>query len=161
MRSQLIPALKNKPFLYSLKNQRKFSFLPLFSISLSPLSLSSSLFLFYSYKTNNGMEKAIDMLIQHKIVQSDAKAIADYLFSNTKIDKAAMGDYLSEKNDFNFQVLDCFLSNLNFKSLEFDESLRYIFFSFLLSLRLKIIIKIKRKKEISPHLQTTRRSSKN
>ena len=107
------------------------------------------------------MEKAIDMLIQHKIVQSDAKAIADYLFSNTKIDKAAMGDYLSEKNDFNFQVLDCFLSNLNFKSLEFDESLRYIFFSFLLSLRLKIIIKIKRKKEISPHLQTTRRSSKN
>lgn len=57
---------------------------------------------------------------------NEPKAIADYLFTNTKLDKTAIGDFLGTKDDYNQAILDHFLSNLNFKGLEFDQSLRFV-----------------------------------
>ena len=72
------------------------------------------------------MKKAINMLIDNKIIDKDAGSIAKYLFTNKRLKGQMIGDYLGDRGDINREVLNSFLSLMDFSGLEFVLALRFI-----------------------------------
>lgn len=68
--------------------------------------------------------KAVDMLIEHKIISDSPAAIADFLYCNPRLSGKMVGEYLGENEERNLAVLDAFLDKMNLSDTEFDQAMR-------------------------------------
>ncbi|XP_076332362.1 cytohesin-1-like isoform X2 [Tachypleus tridentatus] len=89
-------------------------------------------------KFNMDPKKGIEYLIEHRLLQSTAENVAQFLYKGEGLNKTAIGDYLGERNDFNMKVLDAFVDLHDFTDLILVQALRQFLWSFRLPGRLKI-----------------------
>lgn len=84
----------------------------------------------FNYKPKKGVERLIK---DHFIVDSSPEAIADFLLQGDYgLDKAVVGEYLGEGDDFNISVMHLFIEKMDFTGLTFTDAMR----SFLQNFRL-------------------------
>lgn len=75
-------------------------------------------------KFNESPQKGIESLIEKEIVKDEPSSIARFLFERDDIDKTKLGLFLSEGEPFNNNILDSFVSLMEFTNMEFDMALR-------------------------------------
>ncbi|EGD80053.1 hypothetical protein PTSG_10329 [Salpingoeca rosetta] len=74
---------------------------------------------------NDKPKKGIDMLIEcGEIEEKTPEAVAQYLNTASGLNKASVGDYLGENDEFNLKVLEAFAHLYDFNGQDFDEALR-------------------------------------
>ncbi|XP_076337379.1 cytohesin-1-like isoform X2 [Tachypleus tridentatus] len=81
-------------------------------------------------KFNMDPKKGIEYLIEHRLLQSTAENVAQFLYKGEGLNKTAIGDYLGERNDFNMKVLDAFVDLHDFTDLILVQALRQFLWSF-------------------------------
>lgn len=76
-------------------------------------------------------KRGVKALIQHGFIRSDApKDVAQFLLSNDRLDKAMLGEYLGEGDDYNVSVMHAFVDTMDFTKRRFVDSLRQFLQSF-------------------------------
>ncbi|KAM4652893.1 cytohesin-4 [Discoglossus pictus] len=81
-------------------------------------------------KFNMHPEKGIQQLIEKKLLERDPGLIAEFLYEGVGLSKAAIGEYLGEREPFNLQVLSAFVECHKFHKLGLVEALRKFLGSF-------------------------------
>lgn len=93
------------------------------SLDLKQLSIGKKRF-------NMDPKKGIEYLVEHDILEETPESIAKFLFDGNGLSKAAIGDYLGERIEFNMKVLDCYVNLHNFSELLLVQALRQFLWSF-------------------------------
>ncbi len=75
-------------------------------------------------KFNMKPKKGLRYLVDVCGIENTPAAIAQFLQSNSGLDKRAVGDFLGEGDDFNKQVLYAYVDAIDFAGLTFDAALR-------------------------------------
>ena len=73
---------------------------------------------------NKKPRKGVEFLINAHKVGETAEEVAKFLRNGTGLDKAMIGDYLGEKEDFTLKVMHAYVDSYNFQGMEFDEAIR-------------------------------------
>ncbi|XP_068758655.1 IQ motif and SEC7 domain-containing protein 1-like isoform X1 [Montipora capricornis] len=74
---------------------------------------------------NRKPEKGINYLVTHQVLEDDPEMIARFLLTEQGISKQKLGEYLGNlQNEFNMEVLKCFVQALDLTGMEVDEALR-------------------------------------
>lgn len=73
---------------------------------------------------NKKPRKGIEFLIKANKVGETPEEVSKFLQNGTGLDKAMIGDYLGEKEDFAIKVMHAYVDSFNFQGKEFDESIR-------------------------------------
>ncbi|XP_024380354.1 brefeldin A-inhibited guanine nucleotide-exchange protein 3 [Physcomitrium patens] len=81
---------------------------------------------------NKKPRKGIEFLMKVHKVGETPEEVAKFLRDGTGLDKAMIGDYLGEKEDFSLKVMHAYVDSFHFQGMEFDEAIR----AFLLGFRL-------------------------
>ncbi|XP_076345242.1 cytohesin-1-like isoform X2 [Tachypleus tridentatus] len=81
-------------------------------------------------KFNMDPKKGIEYLIDHNQLENTFQDVAQFLYKEEGLNKTAIGDYLGERNDFNMEVLDSFVSLHDFTDLILVQALRQFLWSF-------------------------------
>ena len=81
---------------------------------------------------NEKPKKGVEFLQGQKLVGEDPTDVAKFLAATMALDKAIIGDYLGERDDFNLSVMHAYVDALDFTDMEFDSAIR----SFLSGFRL-------------------------
>lgn len=68
--------------------------------------------------------KGIEFLIEQELIERTKESIAQFLLETEFLDKTAIGEYFGEAKQFNMEVLQEYLHQLDFSSMTFDRSLR-------------------------------------
>ena len=76
------------------------------------------------YLFNQKPKKGIEFLQQHKLIGASAKDVANFLAQTRGLDKALVGDYLGEREEFNLKVMHSYVDSIEFTDLEFDNAIR-------------------------------------
>lgn len=79
---------------------------------------------------NIDASKGIEYLIEHDILDNNPESIAKFLFEGEGLNKAAIGDYLGERKEFNMKVLDSYVNLHNFTDTILVQALRQFLWSF-------------------------------
>ena len=84
-------------------------------------------------KFNENPREGIAKLSEHGLLggtpgHPDPEKIAKYLRENPGLDKKAIGEYVSKKE--NKTILNCFVNNFDFKNTRVDQALRLYLESF-------------------------------
>lgn len=87
-------------------------------------------FLSASRKFNMDPEKGIQLLITKKFVEKEPEQIASFLYNGAGLSKAAIGEYLGQRESLNIQVLKAFVQCHNFNKLSLVDALRRFLGSF-------------------------------
>ncbi|KAG5460551.1 MAG: hypothetical protein BJ554DRAFT_7389, partial [Olpidium bornovanus] len=74
--------------------------------------------------------KGLQQLIACKLVENDRKAVANLLFTEPRLDKTSLGEYLGIGDPFNIAVLGEFVGLLDFTGQDFDTALRKLLTKF-------------------------------
>ncbi|KAM4722831.1 cytohesin-4 [Rhinophrynus dorsalis] len=83
-----------------------------------------------SRKFNMDPEKGIQLLIERKFLEKDPVCIASFLYAREGLSKAAIGEYLGQREQLNLQVLQAFVDCHNFTKLSLVDALRRFLASF-------------------------------
>ncbi|KAF2074690.1 hypothetical protein CYY_004004 [Polysphondylium violaceum] len=70
-------------------------------------------------------KKGVEFFIKIGAVKRDAAELSKFFKETEGLDKVALGVYISEKEDFNLEVLSCFTDLFNFNGFTLDGALRY------------------------------------
>ncbi|XP_075793628.1 cytohesin-4 isoform X3 [Pelodiscus sinensis] len=82
-------------------------------------------------KFNMDPKKGIQYLTDHKVLTSDLREIAKFLYKGEGLNKTAIGDYLGESRDpRNLQILQAFVECHSFANLNLVQALRQFLWSF-------------------------------
>lgn len=81
-------------------------------------------------KFNEKPKDGIEMAVQNEIVESDPKVIAKFLYSQERLNKQAIGDYIGEPWEFNVQVMNEFVMLQDLSNLTLVDALRVFLSSF-------------------------------
>ncbi len=81
---------------------------------------------------NEKPKKGVEFLQGQKLVGDGPMDVAKFLAATTALDKAVIGDYLGERDDFNLSVMHAYVDALDFTDMDFDSAIR----SFLSGFRL-------------------------
>ncbi|OHT08771.1 Sec7 domain containing protein [Tritrichomonas foetus] len=76
--------------------------------------------------------KGINFFIEHKIVENDPKAIADFLFNTPQLDPAAIGEVIGGSKPLNLKILPLFVEHFDFKEMTFEAAFRQFLSKFLI-----------------------------
>ncbi|KAL7719645.1 Ankyrin repeat-containing protein [Entamoeba marina] len=76
-----------------------------------------------------GIKKGLEILQSHKLVGTQPKEIATFLWNN-HVDKEKAGEYLSKKDPVNQAVLKSYMKMFDFKDIEVDFALRRFLVAF-------------------------------
>ena len=79
---------------------------------------------------NEKPKDGIEMAVQNDIVDSSPEGIAKFLFTQERLAKQAIGDYIGEHWEFNLQVMSEFVQLQNFCDLTLVDALRLFLSSF-------------------------------
>ncbi|XP_069823246.1 cytohesin-4 isoform X1 [Dendropsophus ebraccatus] len=83
-----------------------------------------------SRKFNMDPEKGIQLLITKKFVEKDPEQIASFLYNGAGLSKAAIGEYLGQRESLNIQVLKAFVKCHDLEKLSLVDALRRFLGSF-------------------------------
>ncbi|KPI34716.1 Protein transport protein SEC7 [Cyphellophora attinorum] len=76
-------------------------------------------------------KKGIKLLLADGFIRSDApEDIARFLLSESRLDKASLGEFLGEGDEFNVAIMHKFVDQMNFTKRRFVEALRQFLQSF-------------------------------
>uniref|UniRef100_A0A1X7VGU5 SEC7 domain-containing protein n=1 Tax=Amphimedon queenslandica TaxID=400682 RepID=A0A1X7VGU5_AMPQE len=75
-------------------------------------------------------KKGIKFLQEKGLLGQSPEDVAQFLFSDDRLDKTAVGDYMGEIDDFNKNVMYAFVDCFDFNGLDFVAALRILLASF-------------------------------
>lgn len=76
-------------------------------------------------------KRGVKALIEHGFIRSDAPAdVAQFLLANDRLDKAMLGEYLGEGDEYNVSVMHAFVDTMDFTKRRFVDALRQFLQSF-------------------------------
>lgn len=73
---------------------------------------------------NRKPEKGVNYLVEYKLVDRNAKAVAQFLRTAPGLNKTMIGDYLGQHEDFPLSVMYAYVDDFNFSGLKFDQAIR-------------------------------------
>ncbi|XP_020257824.1 brefeldin A-inhibited guanine nucleotide-exchange protein 5 isoform X3 [Asparagus officinalis] len=68
--------------------------------------------------------KGIDYLLSNKLVENKASSVAQFLKSTPSLDKAMIGEYLGQHEEFPLAVMHAYVDSMKFTGLKFDAAIR-------------------------------------
>ncbi|KAJ8751100.1 hypothetical protein K2173_016281 [Erythroxylum novogranatense] len=68
--------------------------------------------------------KGIEYLISNKLVESNPVSIAQFLRNTPSLDKAMVGDYLGQHEEFPLAVMHAYVDSMDFSGMKFDSAIR-------------------------------------
>ncbi|GFY62356.1 brefeldin A-inhibited guanine nucleotide-exchange protein 1 [Trichonephila inaurata madagascariensis] len=74
---------------------------------------------------NRKPEKGIAYLIEHGIIGNSPSDIAEYLHSESRLDKMKIGDFLGENHKLNREVMYAYVDQMDYSGKDFVSALRY------------------------------------
>ncbi|CAL1273315.1 unnamed protein product [Larinioides sclopetarius] len=74
---------------------------------------------------NRKPEKGIAYLIEHGIIGNSPSDIAEYLHSESRLDKMKIGDFLGENHKLNREVMYAYVDQMDYAGKDFVSALRY------------------------------------
>ena len=76
-------------------------------------------------------KRGVKAFIEHGFIRSDAPAdVAQFLITNDRLDKAMLGEYLGEGDEYNVAVMHAFVDTMDFTKRRFVDALRQFLQSF-------------------------------
>ncbi|OUM66530.1 hypothetical protein PIROE2DRAFT_6263 [Piromyces sp. E2] len=75
-------------------------------------------------------KKGIDFLVKEGFLTKDLETISQFLHNTTGLNKAAIGEYLGEGDEFNIQLMHKFVDAMDFYGLPFVDAIRKFLQSF-------------------------------
>lgn len=76
-------------------------------------------------------KRGVKALIEHGFIRSDAPVdVAQFLLANDRLDKAMLGEYLGEGDEYNVSVMHAFVDTMDFTKRRFVDALRQFLQSF-------------------------------
>jgi len=75
-------------------------------------------------------KKGIDFLVKEGFLTKDVEAISQFLHNTSGLNKAAIGEYLGEGDEFNIQLMHKFVDAMDFYDLPFVDAIRKFLQSF-------------------------------
>ncbi|KAJ7980503.1 Brefeldin A-inhibited guanine nucleotide-exchange protein like [Quillaja saponaria] len=68
--------------------------------------------------------KGVDYLISNKLVENTPASVAQFLKNTPNLDKAMIGDYLGQHEEFPLAVMHAYVDSVKFSGMKFDTALR-------------------------------------
>ncbi|KAI4344676.1 hypothetical protein L6164_011875 [Bauhinia variegata] len=73
---------------------------------------------------NRKPNKGIEYLIANKLMENTPASVAQFLKNTPNLDKAMIGDYLGQHEDFPLAVMHAYVDSMNFSTMKFDTAIR-------------------------------------
>ncbi|KAH7669024.1 guanine nucleotide-exchange factor protein [Dioscorea alata] len=68
--------------------------------------------------------KGIECLLSNKLVENSASSVAQFLKNTPSLDKAMIGEYLGQHEEFPLAVMHAYVDSMKFTGLKFDTAIR-------------------------------------
>ncbi|KAK9213078.1 hypothetical protein WN943_002465 [Citrus x changshan-huyou] len=68
--------------------------------------------------------KGVEYLISNKLVDNDPTSVAQFLRNAANLDKAMIGDYLGQHEEFPVAVMHAYVDSMKFSGMKFDTAIR-------------------------------------
>ncbi|KAK7265505.1 hypothetical protein RJT34_33125 [Clitoria ternatea] len=68
--------------------------------------------------------KGVEYLISNKLVEKTPASVAQFLKNTPNLDKATIGDYLGQHEEFPLAVMHAYVDSMNFSGMKFDTAIR-------------------------------------
>lgn len=68
--------------------------------------------------------KGVEYLISNKLVDNDPTSVAQFLRNTASLDKAMIGDYLGQHEEFPLAVMHAYVDSMKFSGMKFDTAIR-------------------------------------
>ncbi|KAK2645141.1 hypothetical protein Ddye_020336 [Dipteronia dyeriana] len=68
--------------------------------------------------------KGVEYLISNKLVENNPVSVALFLKNTTNLDKAMIGDYLGQHEEFPLAVMHAYVDSMKFSGMKFDTAIR-------------------------------------
>lgn len=68
--------------------------------------------------------KGVEYLISNKLVENTPASVAQFLKSTPTLDKATIGDYLGQHEEFPLAVMHSYVDSMKFSGMKFDTAIR-------------------------------------
>ncbi|KAK7291769.1 hypothetical protein RIF29_07169 [Crotalaria pallida] len=68
--------------------------------------------------------KGVEYLISNKLVDNTPASVAQFLKNTPNLDKATIGDYLGQHEDFPLAVMHAYVDSMKFSGMKFDTAIR-------------------------------------
>ncbi|KAL2338842.1 hypothetical protein Fmac_013288 [Flemingia macrophylla] len=73
---------------------------------------------------NRKPTKGLEYLISNKLVENTPASVAQFLKNTPNLDKATIGDYLGQHEEFPLAVMHAYVDSMKFSGLKFDNAIR-------------------------------------
>ncbi|XP_020597814.1 brefeldin A-inhibited guanine nucleotide-exchange protein 5 isoform X2 [Phalaenopsis equestris] len=73
---------------------------------------------------NRKPAKGVEYLLSNKLVENTPLSVAQFLKGSPSLDKAMIGEYLGQHDDFPLAVMNAYVDSMNFTGLKFDAAIR-------------------------------------
>nr|KYP57779.1 Brefeldin A-inhibited guanine nucleotide-exchange protein 2 [Cajanus cajan] len=73
---------------------------------------------------NRKPTKGLEYLISNKLVENTPASVAQFLKNTPNLDKATIGDYLGQHEEFPLSVMHAYVDSMKFSGLKFDTAIR-------------------------------------
>ncbi|KAK1263102.1 Brefeldin A-inhibited guanine nucleotide-exchange protein 5 [Acorus gramineus] len=73
---------------------------------------------------NRNPGKGIEFVLSNMLVEKTAASVAQFLRSTPSLDKAMIGEYLGQHEEFPLAVMHAYVDSMNFSTLKFDAAIR-------------------------------------
>ncbi|KAJ0966984.1 hypothetical protein J5N97_023901 [Dioscorea zingiberensis] len=73
---------------------------------------------------NRKPAKGIECLLSNKLVDNSASSVAQFLKNTPSLDKAMIGEYLGQHEEFPLAVMHAYVDSMKFTGLKFDAAIR-------------------------------------
>ncbi|KAK8952793.1 Brefeldin A-inhibited guanine nucleotide-exchange protein 5 [Platanthera guangdongensis] len=73
---------------------------------------------------NRKPTKGVEYLLSNKLVENTPPSVAQFLKGSPSLDKAMIGEYLGQLDDFPLAVMHAYVDSMNFSGLKFDAAIR-------------------------------------
>ncbi|KAI5415380.1 brefeldin A-inhibited guanine nucleotide-exchange protein 5 [Lathyrus oleraceus] len=73
---------------------------------------------------NRKPNKAVEYLISNKLVENTPASFAQFLKNTPTLDKATVGDYLGQHEEFPLAVMHAYVDSMKFSGMKFDTAIR-------------------------------------
>ncbi|KAL3744597.1 hypothetical protein ACJRO7_013808 [Eucalyptus globulus] len=68
--------------------------------------------------------KGVEFLISNKLVENSPASVAQFLRTTNNLDKAMIGDYLGQHEEFPLAVMHAYVDSMKFSGMKFDSAIR-------------------------------------
>ncbi|KAL7194094.1 hypothetical protein ACSBR2_025688 [Camellia fascicularis] len=68
--------------------------------------------------------KGIEYLISNRLVENTPASVAQFLRNTPSLDKAMIGDYLGQHEEFHLAVMHAYVDSMKFSGMKFDSAIR-------------------------------------